>query len=534
MTPSGTRRIASLMPADATRALARFLRRGAIVALMAAAASGLAAYVLTQRAPSIYRAEVGLITSQSASSLEGLQVITPPAVDPDVYRSALLEGGLVADALARIGEAAPTSRELRAFLRSLDVRVDASPRSSMIWISVRDASPGFAANAANAIAEELIAWDRDRARRAVDRSLDALQRSIADLEQQLVAAENAGDTERAASLRALMEQRSAEYDAAVDATSSALVVGLLEPLRFVEPPDRPVGPSPLTITLIAVALGLVLGYGLHLLRSVFGRRVNDRDELVDATGLPVLAEFPRRARRSIRLSAEAAGFFRAKIDVATRELAPKIFLVTSALSPSDRTGVAISLAESFARSGQATLLVDADLRDGGVTASLDLTPNVALPFERLLAEPGSPFEPVTIALGSQRSFDLVPSFGTSSRLPVDLLGHGFAKQLAVWKDAYDVIILDAPPVVPYADTVAMAPFCSGVVLSVSASGSRLDDVEAAQSVLASPEITLLGIALTDVDPRRLPAESRNGRQASRGGAAPSEATRAGRAPRRDR
>jgi Mrp family chromosome partitioning ATPase len=225
--------------------------------------------------------------------------------------------------------------------------------------------------------------------------------------------------------------------------------------------------------------------------------VGGRDEVMEATGLPVLAEFPALRRGAVRLSAEAAGFFHTNVALATRGVAPRVVLVTCPTRPFEKAGVAMSLAENFARSGQRTLLVDADLRHPGLTERLDLVPNSTVSLDAYLADPDRPFLPVGVAIGGTQSFDFVPSF-TAERFPADLLNEGFQGRLDDWKASYDVIVFDAAPVVPFADTLAIAPSCTGVVLSVSATRSTRDKVDDALELLEGPRVPVLGIALTEV------------------------------------
>lgn len=498
------------------RDVGRMLRRGALLAIVTAVAAGTAGFLVSSRSPMTYSAEVGVIAAQPGADLRGMNIIAPSTVEAGVYQSAILDGDVVRRALTRVDGVEPTPQRIEAFLERVRVRVQDAQRSSTIWVEVRHPSPTFAADAVNAIVDELVIWDRERAQRALDRSVTAIERSIEELDGQIQEATQAGDAGRVASLEELRAQRSAELATARETRAGAMVVGLLEPLRSAQPPDEPVGPRVLFTTVVATLLGLVLGYGLQLLRWTFDRRVGDRDDVMDLTGLPVLAEFPPLSRRSLRLSSEAAGFFHTNVALATRGASPRIIAVTSPAKPAEREGVAMSLAENFARSGQRTLLVDADMRHPGVTAYLDLVPQSTVPLDAYLQQTGAVHAPVQIAIGHDQAFDFVPSF-TAQRFPVELLNEGFETCLNTWKDAYDAIVIDAAPVVPFADTLAIAPYCSGVVVCASAARSSQTQLEAAVDLLDDPHITLIGIALVEVrDRHAVPAGTVTG---ARGGPA---------------
>lgn len=478
--------------------LVRILRRGALFALLLTAAAGGTAYFLTSQLPPSYAARVGVVASQPNAQYGELGLVAPPMVDPGVYQSVILEGGVVSDALLQLNGVRPSERDLENFLESVRVRVENTQMSSLVWIEVRNPSPEFAAAAANEIADQLVLWDRERASRTIERSIAAIEASIANLETELATARSEGDAARIQVLTDLSAQRAQELQAAVATRSNALVVGLLEPLRTAVPPEEPVGPRVALVTLAAALLALALGYAVQLVRWTLDTRIGTRADVMASTGLPVLAEFPRLRRRAARLSAEAAGFFRTNLMLATRSLpAPRVIVVTSPLRPGEKEGVAISLAESFTRSGQRTLLVDADMRTEGVTDWLDLVPASATPLEVFLANPERAFPTVSVALGNKRSFDFIPSF-SSERYPVDLINEGFAAHLERWSSTYDVIILDGTPVLPFADALAMAPLATGVVLCVSARRSSREQLDEAVGLLGRTHVKILGIVLTDL------------------------------------
>ena len=475
-----------------------FLRRGALLALFVAAVAGGTAYVVSSQSDPVYRAAIALVASQPSGGFATLDVIAPPPVDPGVYRSALLEGNVVGDAILRLTGEVPSEQALERFTRSLRVSIENQQVSSIIRISVDHNDPVFAADVANTIAEELIIWDRERARRTLLRGVTSIERAIADIDREL-----AGDVvpERQQALMALRQQRVQELELASTANASAVVVGLLEPLRFATPPEQTVGPRVVFSTFIATLLGLVGGYGFLFVRSALDTRVGDRDTLTALTGLPVLAEFARRGRRQYRLSGETASFLRTNVMLATRGVSPRVLVVTSGVDTGEKDGVGVALAESFARSGSKTLLIDADLRHPGTTEWLDVVPSHAAPFEVYLANADRRYLPVSVSVGQRQTFDFVPSF-TSARFPVDLLNQGLPPQLENWKSGYDVIVLDATPLAPFADTLALAPFATGVIFCMSAHRTTLEQLRESLGLLERAQVPVLGIVMTGLASKR--------------------------------
>ena len=186
--------------------------------------------------------------------------------------------------------------------------------------------------------------------------------------------------------------------------------------------------------------------------------------------------------------------------VAGREL-PLVVAVTSPQTPAEKEGVALSLAESFARTGYATLFVDADLRGPGATRALEIDEKASPSLELHLENPGRSLPPATIDIGGKRSFDFIPSFAPAT-YPAELLSGAFAAWLEAWRSSYDVVVVDAPPVLPFADTVAIAPQCTGLVLCVNEHQTTREQLATAVTMLGGNHGQLLGSVFTGVPRRR--------------------------------
>ena len=497
------------------------LRRGLLTALLLGALGGVVAYYSSTTSTPIFSARVGVVASQPDGDYDGLDVVTPAPVDAIVYQRAILSGGVAPAALNRLEGEQPSAGRLRGFLSAVQVNVENARLSSTVWIEVRNASPEFAAAAANAIASELIEWDRERGRRAVVRSIDALERSIAELRSEIEESRGAGDPERAEVASALLDQRVRALENARQTAVDAVFISLLEPLRTVQPPSSPISPTVPFDTFVGALLGLIAGYGIRVLMSRLDPRIGDGTAAASEVGLSVLAEFPPRSAGTVRLESEAAGFLHTNVAFATRQSTTRSIVVTSPVSPTERAGVALSLAERFSRSGQRTLLVDADLRHASVTAWIGDVPSDAATFAMWLAEPDRGHEPLGIAHGQGReaTYDFIPG-SISSTFPPDLLNAGVERCLHLWRDHYDVVVLDAAPVVPVSDTLALARYCSSAVLCVEAGRSTRDQLKESSASLDRTEVDLLGVVVTNAQTVRTHTEAGrtmmpvNGRSAS--------------------
>ena len=147
-------------------------------------------------------------------------------------------------------------------------------------------------------------------------------------------------------------------------------------------PTEPVFPDWMLTIAVAVLLGVAIGVGTALLLANLTTRIRTRDDLADASGLPVFAELPNEGRSSARspdvlsTSPSLRAISEGLRDLRTNSrLRPGQRLLGGRHEPRGqprKTTVAFGLAVAMARAGARTLLVDADLRRGRVAEMLGL------------------------------------------------------------------------------------------------------------------------------------------------------------------
>jgi Mrp family chromosome partitioning ATPase len=272
-------------------------------------------------------------------------------------------------------------------------------------------------------------------------------------------------------------------------------------MRVAPPPERAIGPRLVLNTAVAGLLGLVAGYGLLLLLGAARPRILDQNDVVRATRLPLLAQFPRRPRGAPRLSDESAGLLRTRLEAQHRGPGPLVVLVVSVAEAEEKDGVAVGLAESFARGGARTLLIDADLRAALATSWLEVNATRATPYDDgVLDNPKQVPPPIAVVVEGNRTFDFLPAYA-GARHPVDRLARVFRERFPSWTDGYEVLVIDTAPLLPHADALTIATSAKGVVvLCASAGRSARADVEDAVARLEELGTPVLGTVLTNAGP----------------------------------
>lgn len=486
------------------------------------------ALVQSQRAQPVFEATASVLASRPGSSLGGLDLITPPVVDARVYQRALQESSIVHDALLGLDGRDRSVADMVAYMENVKVTIESHDLSSMIGITVRNKNAQVAADQANAIAKRLIEWDRNRGSALLQDSIAAIEGAIQSVDAQIAGAVNAEDQASAQQLQANAAARRAqlvqELDVARSRQASAVVVGLLEPLSVAQPPAEPISPRPIFDAFIAIVLGLLVGYGLQFARWSLDARVRDGPALLEATGLTALGRLSI-PKRGLKLKQESVGALRAGLVGVLQPGRVSVLGITSIAAEGEKSGVAISLADSMVRSGYRTLLVDADLARRGPSYGVDTSRFQVPPLEEYLRDPALRLDPVSFAIDANNAFDALLPSGTAD-MPGTPLGAAFAALVERCRGLYDVIILDVPPLLASPDATASAAACDVVALCVGQDVTRTQ-AKAVADRLNRSGATLVGAFLTDGDQvtntrvnGRLAYSVRGSRQEGKGGSAP--------------
>ena len=469
--------------------LLRFVRQGLVWALLVGLAAGGLAYVVSGRLEPRYRAEAVVVAAQTSSDTSDLGVtqISAPLLDVAAYREAAMSDTVLERALFSLGQTA-TPADLEALRQALGVRNEETRTSGLLYLEVTDNSARRAAELTNALTGALVRWDAERARQNLDRIVRSLERQVAALALPVAPRSQLAGRGQ---LRAERQEQLLYARALRDSTT-----GMLSPLQFATVPSEPVFPRPLLSAALAAVLGAFSIYGFRFLREALDTHLRHSDDLATATGLPVLAEFPKLPTGTRRLPREASSYLRTNVLFATADAHPKVLLVTSSQSSEGKSSVSLSLAESLARDGYKTLLIDADLRKPVIAKEYNLS-RAHDSLRTHLENPHAPLGVARVALSSKHSLDVIPTFEAAPS-PTELLGRGFRDCLEGWRGDYDAIVIDSAPLLPVADTLIIAPLCTGTVVAASIEQTDRRQVQASLALLQRVGVRVLGVVATQV------------------------------------
>lgn len=482
--------------------LVRFVLRGALPALIVAAAVGVGVHEWTSREPPTFRADATLLIGRATGGFTqfGLSPVTAPPIDLSAYRVAAMSDTVLIDALRLLGSEDPDLSQVRSLRARVTTTTDAGARdSSLFRIDAHGATATEAITRANAVAEALVMWDDRRSRASLARVVATLEQQIEALGEQVRALQAVGDPGSETQIEGLVRLRADQQQQL--GYARALVVsaqGMLSILQLADTTVRQTAPRPLMTGAVAALLAAVAVYGLLLLRAAFNTRLRGVDEIATGFGLQVLAEFPTTARRGDPRLREASSYLRANLLFNSEETHPRVFMLTSAREGEGKSTVASELAESCARYGFRTLLIDADLRSPSIIERFEVVGTIRRESttEAWLDDPVENNAFLRVSLDDDTRLDVIPQIRPVSHAP-ELLGRRFRAALQSVDD-YDVIVVDTPPVLSVADALMIAPYATGSVLVVDLKRSDRRRLATAASALQRLGVPLIGVVANRV------------------------------------
>ncbi|MCH7823466.1 MAG: polysaccharide biosynthesis tyrosine autokinase [Acidobacteria bacterium] len=293
--------------------------------------------------------------------------------------------------------------------------------------------------------------------------------------------------------------------------------------------------------LIAASIGLLLGVVIALLVETLDTSIGAIEDVEALLNVPVIGIIPPidfdDIRTIIRSTmpqmlenpdinhfsslvthydprspvAEAYRALRTNIEKARAAADAKIIMVTSSVLEEGKTTTAANLALSFAQMGHKTMLLAADLRHPDIhrVFGLQKEPGLAdvltasMPWESatrglsdiLLGE--LPMDIVMLTPGMD-NLHLLPS-GSNPLNPAELLSSKSMRDLLdELRDAFDIIIIDTPPIIPVTDSAVLAEHTDGVVLIYEVGKVGRDVLKRAKSHFDNVNADIWGVVMNDV------------------------------------
>ena len=334
---------------------------------------------------------------------------------------------------------------------------------------------------------------------------------------------------KAKSLRSLHDTFLQRYVSAAQQESFPIAEGrVMYPAVPPQSKSKPKGPLILALGLVG---GLGLGVGLGLFREMMDRVFRTSAQIESTLGLPCLSLVP--ALRTEKASASKAAAWNAEHDTRQRKISTgstfhrtvvgkplsryaesiraiklavdlnpgkasnQVIGITSALPNEGKTTIAASLAQLIAHSGKTVIVVDCDLRNPSLSASLAATATAGIVDvitqgrqmdETIWRDPKT-------NLAFLPAVSQTPVLHTSEMLATDAMRKLF-DQL---RSTYDYVVVDLPPLTPLVDVRSTTSFIDCFVLVVEWGQTKVDVVKHALHTAPNIHDCLIGAVLNKTD-----------------------------------
>lgn len=296
----------------------------------------------------------------------------------------------------------------------------------------------------------------------------------------------------------------AALETPVDKSASPVKATIVDPASY---DATPVSPRPVLNLALAGIVGLMLGFGAAVLRSLLDTSISTAEDVEnsidapvltniaydgDVTKHPLLTEAGSHAPR-----AEAFRLLRTNLQFLNLDTRPRSLVITSAVPSEGKTSTATNLAIALAQTGQRVLLVDGDLRRPKVASVLGLERSVGL--TTVLVGRSDLHESIQKHSGSGIYF---LASGPIPPNPTEVLqSHAAQALFERLNEMFDMVIIDAPPLLPVSDAAIMARDVDGAILVVRHGKTTKDQLRQARLRLAQVDANLFGVAV-NMTPRR--------------------------------
>ncbi|MGQ9635637.1 MAG: GumC family protein [Bryobacteraceae bacterium] len=304
-------------------------------------------------------------------------------------------------------------------------------------------------------------------------------------------------------------------EAGINAGFQNSSIRLADPAR---PALKPVFPNLKLNLVLAFLFSSLLAVGAAVLSDAMDKTIRDPEQVARTMNTQVVGSLPMvkswrrqlpavtaesdskalvpagRADRTVTSFEEAVQTLRNSILLADFDRGLRSLMVTSACPAEGKTTTAAHLALTHAAQGHKTLLVDGDLRRPGIHRMFGLNGTGGLSQVVLK---GERWQEALVKLEQAPNLDILPA-GTGARRAAHQVGKTLREILKEAEPAYDLMVVDTPPVLGFPESFEMATLVDGVLVVALAGQTERKAVSSVLQTLGRLRVNVVGLVLNEV------------------------------------
>jgi len=259
--------------------------------------------------------------------------------------------------------------------------------------------------------------------------------------------------------------------------SEEMKTGNIRIIDTAETPQTPVKPNKKRNLLLAVIMGLAMGFGLALFLEYLDNTIKLPEEIKEDLNIAYLGAVPAFSQNGVphhvsgelvtihspkSPASESYRSIRTGILFSSADTAPRVIMVTSVSPLEGKTTSAVNLAITLANAESRVLLVDADMRRPRIHKIFEVERKIGLSSVLV----GTESLKDAIVPSSVEGLDILP-VGHIPPNPSEIIGSKKMGQLLnALREKYSRIIIDSPPMLAVTDAMILSQMVDGVLLVI--------------------------------------------------------------------
>ncbi|MEZ5374949.1 MAG: polysaccharide biosynthesis tyrosine autokinase [Acidimicrobiales bacterium] len=365
-------------------------------------------------------------------------------------------------------------------------------------------TPEKSAEWANTWATAYVETKQNEARSSIDTRIAVLEDKRDSLNDEIARLRDGNDQKQF-----LIDQRSEVNSQLLrlELQAETASAGTAKVYVVASPPDTESGAPLWRTILLGIVAGGVLGVAAALAAESFDKTIKTADDITAVTGLPVLGQIPLAGRwmSGFELALSSRDHDDSPVADAYRRVATSLqfslmnksvntLLITSANASEGKTTTSVNLAYALANPEMLVVLADVDFRKPRLHQALDVP-----------AEPGLSnhiIEDVPLEQLAFRNDDgtmAVFTAGSKPPNPADFVAtREFIGAVDALSQVADLVLLDAPPLLPVSDSLLMSRNVDGVVMVAAAGTTTKESLARAVAGIEQVGGNVIGVVLVGV------------------------------------